>query len=241
MSTNTDAPTGAVDAVRPPRPRTVQYAIYALAARGVFSVLAAWSLYGARGEVRTQLADANKTKGWTNADLNHNVDVVLRSSMLNAGIMIILLGLIAKFVWDGKSWARWAYLAVVLLIARDEYALIGAFGYHHWLPRILTTLTGLFGIGSLVLLFLRPSNAYFRPLAGPRPGLFSALMGSRTAPAGPADRPSLTKQPVGRPATPSRPAGTSGRTASSSRKQAAAKSTGPRGKSRQAGKRPGQR
>ncbi|HEX2903948.1 MAG TPA: hypothetical protein VHO01_10885 [Jatrophihabitans sp.] len=212
----------------------MQYFPYALAGRGIFSVLAAWSLYGARGEVRTQLANANKTKGWDNAELNHQVDLVLRASLLNAGFLVILLALIAKFVWDGKMWARWIYLAVIVLLARDEYALTAFFGYHHLLPRVLTGLTGVFGLASLVLLFLPASNAFFRPVgAAARPGgLFGALVQSRVNPGvpmptgkTPPEQVSLRKpeQRADRAAT-ARPA-----------------SRGPRGKSRQAPKRPGQR
>lgn len=228
MSTNTAA---APDApVKPPRPDTVRYSLYALAARGVFSVLAAWSLYGAKSEIRTQLADANKTKGWTNADLNHQVDLVLRASLLNSGLMIILLALVAKFVWDGRSWARWVYLAVVVLLAKDPYALLGFFSYHHLLPRILTGLTGVFGLASLILLFLKPSNNYFRPVAGAtRPGLFGSLVQPRVNPGRP--MPTGTSRPdqvsLSKPVSPPAP-------------KSAAKN-GPRGKSRTAPKRPGQR
>jgi hypothetical protein len=228
----------------------VQYALYALAVRGVFSVLSALSLRGARGEVRTQLADGNKTKGWDNAQLDHNVDLVLRASLLNAGVMILLLALIAKFVWDGKPWARWVYLAAIVLLARDQNAVIGFFAYHHLLVRLTTGLLGVAGLVSLVLLFVPASNAYFRPLNRPAGGgLFGALMpkaraGVPVAEPGTA-RPGRGGRPVQAAASPTTPSFTTTSAADPSDVESRAperaapnRPNGPRGKSRQAPPKP---
>jgi len=245
MSANTDTAAAGTEPAQPSRPKTVQYAIYALAARGVFSILAALSLYGAKGEVRTLLANANKTKGWDNAELNHQVDSFIRSKLLFAGVLILLLAMIARFVWRGRSWARWIYLAVIVLLASDEYSLLGIVSFHHRLPGILTTLTGIFGIGSLVLLFLPASNKFFRPAgATGRPGgLFGALIQSRVNPGAPlpTGKGSATESPrASRPPVKSGDVSLAKSPAATVEKPA--RTGGPRGKSRQSPpKRPGTR
>jgi len=240
MSENEPASAGA-DAARPARPDTVRYAIYALAVRCVFGVLSALSLYSARGEERQSFADANKGKNWSEATLNHNLDVALRNNVFQSVIMVALIGLLMKLLWDGRGWARWIYLVLAVLITHDLFSVFGFFGYHAVLARLTTGLTGLAAIAAIVLLFLPASNAYFRPAGGSTPGLFGLLGGSRSAPGG--------RAPLGRgarsgssaaPADPVQPAAGTARTEPTTGPppRPSGRPGRPRGKSRQTGEGP---
>lgn len=186
--------TSSTDADAPGRPRLIDYAIYALIARCVFSLGEVFALHGARGEVAHQLADANKDKHWSAETLQHNVDVFLRGKLINAVVTIVVIAILVKFLQEGRNWARLLYLAFAILAAGDLFSVLGFFQYHDFLARVLTGLVGLSSIAAVVLLFLPDSNEYFRPAGGG-----GGLLGSMLRPRGPAaagNRPG----PGGRPA-----------------------------------------
>jgi hypothetical protein len=161
MSANTTAEISA-----PARPPIVDYAVIALILRCICSVGAALALYGARGEVSQSLADANKDKNWSAETLRHNVDAALRANLITTLVMVVLVAIVIKFIRDGRSWARWLYLAFAVLITRDIFQVLGFFQYDHLLTRVLTGLVGLSSIAALALLFLPEASAYFRPVNG---------------------------------------------------------------------------
>src|SRR3954452_4624962 len=173
MSANTTAEVSA-----PARPPVVDYAVFALIIRCVCSIAAALSLYGARGEVSQSLADANKDKNWSAETLRHNVDATLRANLITTLVMVVLVAIVIKFIRDGRSWARWLYLAFAVLITRDIFQVLGFFQYHHLLTRVLTGLVGLSSIAALALLFLPEANTYFRP-AGGSAGLLGSMFRPR--------------------------------------------------------------
>jgi hypothetical protein len=171
-------------AARPKRPVTVDYAVYALVARCVFSVLSALVAYGARPELSDALATANRDKNWTPDQLRHNLDDYLRATLITVLIMAFMVLVMAKFLRDGRSWARWLYLAFAVLLTGDIQHVLGFVQYHDVLLRLTTGLTGLAAVAALVLMFLPASNSYLRP-ARPAGGMFGSLFGPRS----PRDRP----------------------------------------------------
>ncbi len=168
------------DATRSGRPASVDYAVYALIVRCVFSVLSAVAAYGARSELTDVIAEANRSKNWTADQLRHNIDATLRASVITALLVSVMVLVMAKFLRDGKNWARWLYVVFAILVARDVQQVLGFVQYHNLLLRLTSGLTGLAALAALVLMFLPTSNAYLR-LATGRPGLFGSMFGSRTA------------------------------------------------------------
>jgi hypothetical protein len=157
--------TSSTAADAPGRPKLIDYAIYALIARCVFSLGEVLALHGARDEVSRSLADANKDKHWSAATLHHNVDVFLRGKLINAVVTIVVIAILLKFLREGRNWARLLYLAFAILAAGDLFAVLGFFEYHDFFARMLTGLVGVSSLAALALLFLPDSNAYFRPAA----------------------------------------------------------------------------
>ena len=103
MSTNTDAPTPAVDAIRPPRPKTVEYAVYVLGARIVIGILAAFAAYRDRPELTKNYANANKKQNWDAATLHSKVDAALKAGVITALLLVVVIGMIAFLIWQGKN------------------------------------------------------------------------------------------------------------------------------------------
>jgi hypothetical protein len=174
----------------PSRPPVVDYAVYALIARCIFSIAAAFALYGARDEVTRSLADAHqkavdahKSQPWSAAVLHHNVNLWLRDNVVVALVMAVLIAIVIKLVRDGRNWARVLYLVFAILVTRDVFQVLGFFQYDDFLTRLLTGLVGLSSIAALVLLYLPESNAYFRP-ARAGGGLMGGLFRPRGVPRG---------------------------------------------------------
>lgn len=162
------------------RPVTIDYAVYALVARCAFSVLSALAAFGARPELSDALAKANRSKNWTADQLRHNLDSYLRDTLITVLIMSVMVLVMAKFLRDGRGWARWLYLIFAVLLTGDLQHILGFVQYHDVLLRLTSGLTGLAALTALVLMFLPASNAYLRP-ASPAGGFFGSLFGSRAA------------------------------------------------------------
>lgn len=162
------------------RPATIDYAVYALIVRCVFAVLSALAAYGARPELTDAIAKANRSKNWTAEQLHNTVDSYLRDTVITALLLSVMVLVMAKFLRDGKNWARWLYVVFAILLTGDVQHVLGFFQYHAVLLRLTTGITGLAALAALVLMFLPASNGYLRPADG-RPGMFGSMFGPRPA------------------------------------------------------------
>ena len=142
--------------------------MYALIVRCVFSVLSALAAYGARPELTDVLAKANRSKNWTADQLRHAVDSYLRDTVITVLLLSVMVLVMAKFLRDGKNWARWLYVVFAILLTGDVQHVLGFVQYHNVLLRLTSGLTGLAALAALVLMFLPASNAYLRPADGRR-------------------------------------------------------------------------
>jgi len=165
-------------AARAGRPRTVELALAAILLRCVLALAAAAALFGAKAELRRNAATLHPD--WSPATLADKVDSELRSNLVLTLAYIGLVLLIAKYIRDGRNWARWLYTFVAFLVAGDVFRLTGFFSTDNLLFRLLSGFTGLASVAAIVLLFLRPSAAYFRPAGVPSSSL-GALFGGRAA------------------------------------------------------------
>lgn len=167
------------------RPRNVDLALGAIVLRCVLALASALALFGAKDELRRNAAQLHPE--WSAATLVERVDSELRSNVLLTVIYIGLVLLIAKFIRDGRNWARWLYAFVAFLVAGDVLRVTGFFTGDNLLFRLLSGFTGVASLVSIVLLFSPSSTAYFRPVAGSMSPL-RTLFGNRAAARGPAGR-----------------------------------------------------
>jgi hypothetical protein len=174
------APEGSGQPVRPARPRSIDYAVWAILARCVFALGAAFALYGTRADARRTVARANPT--WTARQIEDYITSAFRSSMVVTIVSILLVLLLAKLIRDGRNWSRWLFAVLVFIVLGDVQRVFGFFASGSVAFQVLSGLTGLSAAAALVLLFLPASNAHFR-----RPGTVAvsplrALLGARTQP-----------------------------------------------------------
>jgi hypothetical protein len=163
---------------RPVRPRTVELALGAILLRCLLALAAAFALFGSKDELRRTAATLHPE--WSAATLAEKVDSELRSNVVLTLAYVGLVLLIAKYIRDGRNWARWLYIFVAFLVAGDVFRLTGFFSSDNLLFRLLSGFTGLASLAAIVLLVLPPSTAYFRP-AGESGSPFGALFGGRAA------------------------------------------------------------
>jgi hypothetical protein len=177
METHT-APDPDTGPKRADRPRNVDLALGAVLVRCVLALAAAFALFGAKAELRRNAATLHPE--WSAATLADKVDSELRSNVVLTVVYIGLVLLIAKYIRDGRNWARWVYAFVAFLVAGDVFRVAGFFSGDNLLFRLLSGLTGLASIVAIALLFLPSSAAYFRP-AGASGSPLGALFGGRAA------------------------------------------------------------
>jgi hypothetical protein len=151
-------------APRVARPRSVDLALGAIVLRCVLALASAFALFGAKDELRRNAAELRPQ--WSPATVSERVDSQLRSNLLLTVVFIGLVLLIAKFIRDGRNWARWLYAVVAFLIAGDVLRVTGFFTGDNLLFRLLSGFTGVAAIAAIVLLFSSSSTAYFRPAVG---------------------------------------------------------------------------
>lgn len=180
MSTNPTATASDGPATRLPRPRTIDYAVWAIVARCVFALGAAFALYGTREEARRTVAKANPT--WTAQQIENYISSAFRSSTVITIVASLLVLLLAKLIRDGRNWSRWLFAVLVFIVLGDVqrvFALVvsGSIPF-----RILSGLTGLAAIAALVLLFVPTSNSHFRRPGAAAVSPLRALLGARTQP-----------------------------------------------------------
>jgi hypothetical protein len=179
MRANT-APESDPGLTRPARPRSVDLALAAIALRCVLALAAAFALFGAKDELRRNAAKVHPE--WSAATLVERVDSQLRSNVVLTVIYIALVLLIAKFIRDGRNWARWLYAFVAFLVAGDVLRVTGFFTGDNLLFRLLSGFTGVAAVAAIVLLFSPSSAPYFRPAAGTNARApFRTLFGGRSA------------------------------------------------------------
>ena len=205
--------------VRAGRPRVVEYALYAIVARCVFSVAASLTLFASRGSLTRSLAKSNPT--WDAAKLHSQVSSAQKSNLIAAvgGVVVVLV--IAKFIFDGRNWARWVFALISFVVTGDVLSVLNLFrGDSPGAYRGLTGLAGLAVIAAIFLLFLRAANPWFQPAgkvsASPLRMMFGGgrpVAPAPVAPAEPAVNLSKTKrpQPARRPNGSPRPAAKSPR------------------------------
>jgi hypothetical protein len=186
------APVTASGVPRAGRPRTVELALGAILLRCVLALAAAFALFGAKAELRRNAATLHPE--WSAATLAEKVDSELRSNVVLTLAYIGLVLLIAKYIRDGRNWARWLYTFVAFLVAGDVFRLTGFFSSDNLLFRLLSGFTGLASVAAIVLLFTPPSSAYFRPAGAPSSPL-GALFGGRPSLA-PRDATARTTEPA---------------------------------------------
>jgi hypothetical protein len=168
-------------AEKPVRPRTVDYALYAIAARCVFSLLSAFAWYGERDQITKTGRKDNPT--WSDTLLHDRVSAAIRNNLIQTLIVIAILLLLAKMIRDGRGWSRWVYTIVSFFPLGDVFKVTGFFTRGHVLFKVTTGLTGVAAIVSIALLFVRPSIAYFKPAGTGRVSPFAAFLKPRIPPA----------------------------------------------------------
>src|SRR5919107_1388776 len=105
------------------RPRNVDLALGAILLRCVLALAAAFALFGAKDELRRNAATLHPE--WSAATLAERVDSELRSNVVLTLVYIGLVLLIAKYLRDGRNWARWLYFFVAFLVAGDVVRVAG--------------------------------------------------------------------------------------------------------------------
>jgi hypothetical protein len=188
METHT-APDADTGSERAARPRNVELALGAILVRCALALAAAFALFGAKAELRRSAAAVHPE--WSAATLADKIDSELRSNLVLTVVYIGLMLLIAKYVRDGRNWARWVYAFVACLVAEDVFRVAGFFSGDNLLFRLLSGFTGLASIVAVVLLFLPSSARYFRPAGGSASPL-AALFGGRAALAAARNAPNRT-------------------------------------------------
>jgi hypothetical protein len=100
-------------------------------------------------------------------------------------VTLVVVGLIlvvAKYIRDGRNWARWTFVMISMVLTRDVFRVTTIFATQAPIVlRVLYTLVGLFAIAAIALMFVRDSNRFFRR-SGVASGVgLGALFGSRGA------------------------------------------------------------
>jgi hypothetical protein len=147
------------------RPRTVDWACYAIIARCVLVIAFSLSLFSARSELVASIRGSAQAKGWTDEHINSAFDSSVRTNLLIAIVGSVLILLVAKYIRDGRNWARWLFTILVVLPfspLSDVARIIGFTASVPVLVRVLSFLTGVAALAAVVLLFVGPSKAYFR-------------------------------------------------------------------------------
>lgn len=142
------------------RPQTVYYALYFIAARCVLALAAAAAAFGARSEFTDSLRDDHPD--WSQAKLHDTVSSQLRDNVYATIIYILIVLVIAKFVWDGRNWSRWVLALVSLVLTGDIGRVTAFFASGNIGYRFLLGLTGLACVIAIVLLFVPRSAPFFR-------------------------------------------------------------------------------
>jgi hypothetical protein len=199
---------------RPARPRTVEWALYAIVARCVFVLVTALLEYPYHQQLldRTRQLNPKATAAQIQAAVPTGTQGLIQTLI---GVALILV--VAKFVRDGKNWARILFAVLVVLLFRDVFGLTALAAKGYPVPlRVTVTLTGAAAIVAVSLLWVRPSAPFFRRTGGAAAASpFAAMFRPRSVP------------PQGVP-----PRAAAGRVAATAGADRSAKAGRPAGKSR---------
>lgn len=157
----------ATDGPPPPaRPRTVDWAVYAIFLRCLFSLGSGLLLFPYHDALLRREHDSYPKL--TDAQVHQAVGSAgagLFGAVLSAVVCLVL----AKFIRDGKNWARWAFAIVSVLVFKDVYFILLPFVHGYpLLLGIVAAVSGLAALAAIVLTFLRPSMQYFREVTAYR-------------------------------------------------------------------------
>ncbi|MGX7681934.1 hypothetical protein ACSMXN_23875 [Jatrophihabitans sp. DSM 45814] len=188
-----------------PRPKTVDWALWAIVARCVFVIGFSLSLYTAKSDLIRGIRDSDQAKGWTDAQILHQYHNVVRSNIVVAVLGSVIVLILAKYIRSGRNWARWLFAVLVVFPfspLSDVVRILNVAIDVPILVRILSLLTGLSALAAVVLLFIKPSAPYFRkPVTAGAPAtatvgpgapfaVFSSLLKPRAVrPSPPAEEP----------------------------------------------------
>jgi type IV secretory pathway VirB2 component (pilin) len=142
------------------RPRTVDYALYAMVARCVFALLSALALFAARDEISTTARQNNPD--WSAATVDQKVSSIMRTNLIETVIIIAIVLMLAKLIRDGRSWSRWVYSIISFIPLGDAFKVTSFFSSGSLLLRLPYGLTGVATLVAISMLFVRPSSPYFR-------------------------------------------------------------------------------
>ncbi|MDQ1730149.1 MAG: hypothetical protein QOK10_308 [Pseudonocardiales bacterium] len=235
MTTVPPPPAESSAADEPPqsaRPRTVDWAIYAIFARCAFSLAAGLLDFPYHSQLLDRARQLNPK--YSESQLHAAVPSAAQGLFLTLATVFMIL-VLAKYIRDGKNWARWTFAVVSVLVFRDVF-LVAALSLHGYpfLLRAALFLTGVSTLAAIVLLFLRQSSEYFR-----KPGAASASspFGALFKPRRPIARSAATR-PAGdeatKPAARPKVRGGDAGTAAADQPPQPPKRGGPRSKSRKA-------
>jgi hypothetical protein len=142
----------------------------------------------------------------TDAQLHKKFNDFTHQAFVVAIIIGLLLILLAKFLRDGKNWARWTFVIFTVVPGLPTAYLFNITNFLYNVPatyRILSGLTGLAALAAIVFLFLKTSRPYFRkPGAGAPVSPFAALLRGRSAPRRATPATSATPTPTPNPSQP---------------------------------------
>lgn len=199
-----------------PRPRTVDYAAYALLATALFSIATAIARNLSEAWVVKSYRSASQYKSYTPEKLHQTFENSKTPTMISFIVVAAIFVLLGKLLRDGKNWSRWvivvllvfpllptAYLIYLKFLVSDAPAGL----------RVAASLTGLGAAAVIVLLFLPSSTPYFRTpgrtsapgFAGMFKPLLSGAGGSARSAAGP-PAPKPLAEPGAKPGRPSKAA-----------------------------------
>jgi hypothetical protein len=105
--------------VKPNPPKFARYAVVALGVSAVAALITALSLFAQKNWLYHSAQKANaKLKASdqkTDAQLHHSVHSTTIGQLIATIVVIIALGLLARAVWTGRHWSRWAVIGLWVL------------------------------------------------------------------------------------------------------------------------------
>ncbi|UQX88334.1 hypothetical protein M6D93_18935 [Jatrophihabitans telluris] len=164
-----DEPTAA-----PIRPRSVDLGIYAIFVHCAFSVAGALLTLPYHDEFVRRLHEQYPKN--STADIHRAA--ASGPAIFFALVLAVIYIVLAKFIRDGKNWARWIYAAMAVVLFQDVFRITSVFSkLYPFAMGLAVSLSALASIASLALLFLRTSNPYFR-----KPGVQRMSLGAMLRP-----------------------------------------------------------
>ena len=200
-------------------PSTIRYAAIALVVAGVLGVVAALTEYSSavkqwlfdetkKADLKSSDVKSGKKAMPTDEHIRHTINSSTTPVVLISLVVLALLVYVAFSLWKGKYWTRWTVLAIFVVLTfftgTPGGGLNGLLLVTSAAPaalRFTAFLSSLSMLVAVVLVFLRPSQAYLalnRPARKPRAA--GGLFGPRPTPAD-TPPPATKSKPEARPKT----------------------------------------